>query len=516
MMGSLFSSVSGLKNHTTWMNVIGNNISNVNTIGYKDSRITFKEAISQTMGSASGANSLANLGGINPEQMGLGSVLGSIDTIMTQGAIQTTGNPTDVAIQGQGFFIEKAGDVTTYSRAGNFYFDNAGNLVASNGALVQGWQMPFVRGGTIALGPASITSTPTLPINTSVPYGNIQIPQNLVLGPKATSLNLSPAIKDQGIQLKGNLDSLTPANAGAPLAGAYPALGTAPSAQTSSTVYDSLGNAHTITFLWYQINPMPLGPASWTWAAYDTTGGLPIAAAAPAIPGQVSGTYVGHSTNQVTFNGDGSLATNGGPIAGAPPVPTNDVILIPVALLDGANNPVGETISVNLGTPNGFPLATALGLRDGITGDFGAGQIDPVTNVYIPKQTIYTSFVDGYSEGTLTGLSVDQFGGLNVQFSNNQIVIMAKLALARFSNPQGLTKVGGTQFMQSANSGLPQVGEAGSAGMGTTIGASVEASNVDLSVELTNMIIAQRGFESNARIVTVSSEMLTTLVQLGR
>ncbi|HNZ29513.1 MAG TPA: flagellar hook-basal body complex protein, partial [Candidatus Goldiibacteriota bacterium] len=138
MMGSLFSSISGLKNHTTWMNVIGNNISNVNTVGFKMGRVTFQEAISQSLGSASGSNNSQNIGGINPTQQGLGSTLGSIDTIMTQGAIQTTGNATDVAIDGAGFFIVESGDATYYTRAGNFNFDNDGNLVTSNGALVQG------------------------------------------------------------------------------------------------------------------------------------------------------------------------------------------------------------------------------------------------------------------------------------------------------------------------------------------------------------------------------------------
>jgi flagellar hook protein FlgE len=174
-----------------------------------------------------------------------------------------------------------------------------------------------------------------------------------------------------------------------------------------------------------------------------------------------------------------------------------------------------QDISVFMGTPADVVAGTA-GLRDGMSGDFGGGSIDPTTNVYLPKQTIYTSFVDGYMEGTLTGVSVDSTGGINCSFSNNQIITMAKLGLARFTNPQGLQKAGGTVFLQSANSGLPQVATAGSAGMGTTTGGALEASNVDLSVELTNMIIAQRGFEANARIVTTSSDMLTTLVQLGR
>lgn len=510
MMGSLFSSISGLKNHTTWMNVVGNNISNVNTIGYKAGRVTFKEAISQSLSSASGANPTNNLGGINPSQQGLGSVLGSIDTIMNQGAIQSTGNATDVAIQGEGFFIVKQGSETMYTRAGNFYFDNDGNLTTSSGGLVQGWNMQRTVTG---VPPMPLQITIPSEINTNGPVSTINIPQNTVLGPKATGdLNVTPQIPDSGIFMKGNLDSSTPMNGGlpgpAPSPGVgYPAAGYVPDAVTSATVYDSLGTAHVIVFYWTQTADTAVAPASWDWAAYDTgtNGQLPIpTGAAVPVPGQ-DAFNVGNATG-ITFNADGSLATGGEVAPNAYPV----ITILPA---NGPNNP--QTISVNIGTDNANS-PTGIGLRDGITGDFGQGTIDPVTNIYQPKQTAYTSFVDGYADGVLTGVSVDQAGNVNCSFSNNQIVAMARIGIARFTNPQGLEKVGGTMFAQSANSGLPQIAGAGESGMGTTTGGAVEASNVDLSVELTNMIIAQRGFESNARIVSTSSDMLDTLVNLGR
>ncbi len=510
MMGSLFSSISGLRNHTTWMNVIGNNISNVNTVGYKQSRITFKEAISQSFSSASGANLRNNLGGINPTQQGLGATLGSIDTIMTQGAIQTTGNATDVAIQGEGFFVVKQGDQTMYTRAGNFYFDNQGNMVTSSGGLVQGWNLQ-----------TTVTGTPPVPlnilipneVNTNGPVQTINIPQNLVLGPKATGdLNNTPNITDSGIFLKGNLDSNTPINGGppgpaTPPGAGYPAAGYIPDAVNSATVYDSLGNPHVIVFYWTQTANVPLVAPQWEWTAYDTgsNGQLPIPVGGPGPgPGITDAVWVGNS-GPITFNADGSLADDGsGALAYAQ---------ITLNLTNGANTP--QTISVNIGTDNGAS-PTGIGYRDGVTGDFGGGTIDPTTNAYLPRQTVYTAYADGYSEGTLTGISVDQSGNVQCRFSNNQIISMARIAIARFANPQGLEKAGGTMFVQSANSGLPQIAPAGEAGMGTTTGGALEASNVDLSVELTNMIIAQRGFESNARIVSTSSQMLDTLVNLGR
>jgi flagellar hook protein FlgE len=131
-------------------------------------------------------------------------------------------------------------------------------------------------------------------------------------------------------------------------------------------------------------------------------------------------------------------------------------------------------------------------------------------------QTAYTSAVDGYAEGTITGLNITQTGGVAASFSNGQIITVAKFAMTTFTNPSGLSKAGGNYFAKSANSGLGQIGTAGANGVGTTQGGALEASNVDLTVELTNMILAQRMFESNARVVTAADSVLNTLVNLGR
>ncbi len=513
-MPALTSAISGLQNNTTWMDVIGDNIANVSTVGYKETRITFKEAISQTIGAASGSDTANNMGGVNPEQLGLGVTLGSLDTIMTQGSIQTTGNSTDVAIQGNGFFVLKEGNTTAYTRAGNFYFDNDGNLVNSSGALVQGWMRQYTKLAQPAVPLVAVTNT----LSTNGPLTNIVIPQNMVLAPQATGdVNAAANANIQtGIYLKGNLDSMTPQNmvGGVANAGpgvAYPVAGYTPDATNSATVYDSLGNAHVIVFEWTQTTVRPGGAAVWNWSAFDTgsNGQLAIPGGGVAIAGDA--VNVGSGTG-VTFNSDGSLASSGvwqNPTAGA----TVPEIRLIVANADGSFTP--QNISVNMGTDNA-QSATGIGARDGLTGDYGNGTIDTTTNVYQPKQTIYTSYVDGYAEGTLTGMSIDSQGNLNCSFSNNQTIAMAQLGLANFTNPEGLDKAGATTFLQSANSGLPEISTAGNAGLGTTEGGALESSNVDLSVELTNMIVAQRGFDANSRIVTTASQMLTTLVQLGQ
>ncbi|HDQ26703.1 MAG TPA: flagellar hook-basal body complex protein, partial [bacterium] len=206
MMGSLFSSISGLRIHSTWMNTIGNNISNVNTVGYKSQRVTFKEQVTQMMGAASAANISANIGGKNPQQMGLGATMGSIDTIMTQGAIQTTGNPLDVAITGEGFFAVKSGNQSFFTRAGNFYQDNYGNLTTSGGQILQGWMGGLERNifGVLGDNPENQIREATYTINTNdiSRIGNIIIPRDMTMAAQMTSY----------IKFAGNLDSMTPLN----------------------------------------------------------------------------------------------------------------------------------------------------------------------------------------------------------------------------------------------------------------------------------------------------------------
>ena len=145
MMRSLYSGVSGLQNHQTRMDVIGNNISNVNTTGFKRGRVNFQDMLSQQMSGA--AKPTESVGGVNPKEVGLGMTVASIDTIHTQGSLQTTGVQTDLAIQGNGFFVLKNGDKTYFTRAGNFGIDNQGTLVnPANGLRVQGWMAEEING----------------------------------------------------------------------------------------------------------------------------------------------------------------------------------------------------------------------------------------------------------------------------------------------------------------------------------------------------------------------------------
>ena len=167
MMRSLYSGVSGMQNHQTRLDVIGNNVANVNTTGFKKGRVNFQDMISQQISGA--ARPTTEVGGVNPKEVGLGVMTASIDTIFTQGNLQTTGVSTDVAIQGNGFFVLKNGEETFYTRAGAFGVDSEGTLVnPANGMRVQGW-MAQEMNGEVVLNTASATEDLIIPIGQKDP-----------------------------------------------------------------------------------------------------------------------------------------------------------------------------------------------------------------------------------------------------------------------------------------------------------------------------------------------------------
>lgn len=408
MMRSLFSGVSGLKNHQTRMDVIGNNIANVNTVAFKAGRVNFEDILSQTVEGARSPQA-GGMGGVNPKQVGLGMGISSIDTLFTPGSLQSTDNPTDFAVQGEGFFIVSDGSQVYYTRDGAFKTSADGALVNSNGFRLQGW---------MADTDGNIDSTQALQ--------NITIPVGAQMKPKATTQ----------IALEGNLD----ANAAAD-----------PSSQwiTSVQVYDSLGNPHnlTITFTKTAAN-------EWGWEATldgDTTPG---------------------GTGTITFNTDGSIG------AGTAPGTASFAIT-------GA-----QDISLNID----FSQLTQFG----------------------GNPTAYINFQDGYEAGSLDMVSTDSGGVLTGIFTNGQSKALAQIALATFSNPGGLLKEGGNLYQISNNSGLPNIGTADSGGRGSIAVGALEMSNVDLAQEFTNMIVTQRGFQANSRVITTSDEMLQDLINIKR
>ncbi|HWO77961.1 MAG TPA: flagellar basal-body rod protein FlgF [Bacillus sp. (in: firmicutes)] len=398
MLRSMYSGISGLKNFQTKLDVIGNNIANVNTYGFKKGRVTFKDTMNQTMAGATAAQ--GNMGGKNPMQVGLGATLSSIDTIDTQGSLQTTGRSLDLAINGDGYFVVAQGESLFYTRAGNFYLDDEGTLVTADGYKVQSYQN-------------GVLSDIMINVNAAV-----------------------PARETTEVVLTGNLPN--------------DAVGTQSITQQIKVV-DQNGVAHTL-----DVEISPIDSNSWkvTLVNNNATPADSTAIEINFANGTASATYLGGFTS-----------------------------------LDQAFNAIGITIS-------------------GSTLDLGNLTNDPGAITAMAT-------ADGNSAGSLESFNIGGYGEINGVYSNGLVVNLGQLALAKFSNPSGLEKAGNNLFRESVNSGRPNNGVPGE-GFGTIASSNLEMSNVDLSEEFTEMIVAQRGFQANTRIITTSDEILQELVNLKR
>jgi flagellar hook protein FlgE len=416
MMRSLFAGVSGLRNHQTRLDVIGNNIANVNTVAFKASRVTFKEAFAQLLQGAS--RPPGDLGGVNPIQIGSGMNIGSIDQLFTQGTLESTGQNTDLAIQGDSFFVVGNGSRRFYTRAGAFQLDADGRMIApTNGFVVQG----------INADSAGVFSSSSSITDIILPLGQI-----------------TPANITTVAQMRGNL------NASAAVGDTH---------SMGVTVYDGVGTPHQL-----DITFTNTAPGAWDWGVTSPTATLPL------------------TTGTATFGTAGELLTFTYPGGGS-------VLTITPT---GAGAPFDITFD-----------AGTIGDVDGLAGFSNA------SNAVIRSQ-------DGYQSGDLESIAIDKNGVVTGFFTNGVTQALAQIALARFNNPSGLLRQGDNMFTESANSGLPVLGFAGTSDTSSITPGALENSNVDLSQEFTSMIITQRGFQANARVITTSDEMLQELVNLKR
>ncbi len=442
MLRSLFAGVSGLRNHQVRMDVIGNNISNVNTVAFKSGRVTFKEGFAQML--QGGSRPPGDQGGINPIQVGLGMQIGSVDTIFSQGNLETTGLNTDVAIQGDSFFVVRKGGQSFYTRSGNFQVDANGKLVSpTNGYVVQG---RVAVNGVFQDGVTDIV----------LPFG------------QKTSATATTSVK-----LAGNVnaaaqdfDITDPDGAGPLLAGFNAdtralAINDGAWTETSITTYDSLGTKNDVKVFMYKT-----GPNTWNWEVDPT--GL-VAAGVPAA------SIIGNGV--MSFLADGTLD----PAA----MPSSTISFDP----PGAN-----PISINL---------------DFGTGINGMSQFSSTSTAVLRDQ-------NGYTSGTLQNFSIDRTGVITGSFTNGVNVPLGQIVLADYNNPAGLLRIGDNMYQESGNSGGAVLGYALEGSQSTLTSGALEMSNVDLAQEFTSMIIAQRGFQANGRVITTSDDLLQELVNLKR
>ncbi len=460
-MRSLFSGISGLKVHQTKMDVIANNISNVNTVGYKSSRVTFSDFFSQSVSGASGANEASGRGGTNPMQIGLGANVASIDINMNSGMGQRTDNNFDLMIEGSGFFVVGDNSGTYFTRAGAFTQDAAGNLVTTDGLAVYGWDVdPNGK-------PVRETVKP------------IQITGDKVYSPPQTTKN---------IELNGNLDSSK----------------TDTDVNTTMKMFDSLGNEYT-----YDVKYVCTGAddTGTTWEVQIGSSVYPNGSRADAIDLTAAA---------------GELTLNPGTAVKEPVVYTSigeikfDTDGYPVYTEDTTGTGAGD------GTNGYFDFVVTSSVATEPVSQFGNNsntvRVDFTTMTQFNQKTDASSdTIDGYTAGKLNELNVGADGTIVGTYSNGQTRIIFQIPVATFANPAGLSKVGGNLFQQTINSGsFDGIGTDVTVSGGTMNGGMLEMSNVDLSSEFTEMITTQRGFQANSRTITTSDEMLQELVNLKR
>ena len=437
MMRSLFSGVSGLKNHQTRMDVIGNNISNVNTTGFKSSRVNFTDMLSQTLSGASTPQD--TVGGTNPKQIGLGSAVGAIDMLFTNGSVQSTGVNTDLALSSTNslFVLDRSGSGNyVYTRNGDFQFDALGNYVqAGNGYFVQGWMRDPTTGK----------------IDTGADVDKICIPSGKTMEPKATSL----------VNYSSNLDAAT--NVG-------------DQCVVTTTVYSGLGDPVTMNFI---AKKTAVGENESKWAlTLQSATTTALDGTKKTVDISESEMKEGGTPVEITFDGNGKL-TSAADVTGK--------IKLKYATATGAYEV--QTIDLNFKELTQYTTGTG--------------------------STVEANRADGNASGTLQSISIDKTGVITGTYTNGEKQAEAQIALARFNNPGGLNKIGESLYEESNNSGEAKINTVTALGASVTPSA-LEMSNVDVANEFTDMIITQRGFQGNSKIITVSDEMLETLINMKR
>ena len=463
MMRSLYSGVSGLQNHQTRMDVIGNNISNVNTTGFKRGRVNFQDMISQQVGGA--AEQTEELGGVNPKDVGLGMTIATIEQVFSQGNLQTTGVSTDVAIQGNGFFILKDGDESFYTRNGQFGLDSNGTLVnPANGQRVQGWMARDLNG-------EQIVQTAATPTDLVVPVDS-----------------KDPAKETANVRFACNLNKNTPEI----LEGASESDIAKGTWGTEQKIYDSFGNEHLLSVSFTKVP----GDAN-SWQATVNV---------DADNADFTQTRIGLGTTDgvqntfiVNFDNYGQLASvedSSGNISNQ----EGEIILqtsftVPEANADENGNPYRQTFNINLGT---------------------IGSMKNTITQSASKSTTKAYSQDGYTLGYLDNFKIDSSGTITGVYSNGTNRVIGQLALATFANDRGLEKAGNNTYVETNNSGQANIGESGIAGKGSLLAGALEMSNVDLSEQMTDMIVTQRGFQSNAKTIQTADTLLETVLSLKR
>lgn len=550
MMRSMYSGVSGLKTHQTKMDVIGNNIANVNTVGFKSSSVTFSEIMYQNLSGASGPNALTGTAGVNAKQIGLGVTTGSTSVNITgPGASQTTGRAFDIKLNdtnsATSFFIVSNGSGTQFTRAGSFYVDGAGNLcMTSTGYNVMGWQVDpttgDIRKDTVSalrvMSEKNMTSAPEATVNGRC-EGVLDKNSTDVTSEAGQAMNLSFydalgysyvakfAIKETNrdtgeytVELTDILDSTN-------------------KSILDQTKYDSVTGTYDPDYLGDIFGAVKSQTKTYTpragWTTVDAANNIfeynatyyrydAAAGNLVEVADNGGGNYVqvpGGTTKTlaeafgVSPYATGITMTNG--------VVTANVSSANYTLKFNPDDGVFDYIGAN-GQDNVF-----LNLKDTLGGNFEDIDIDFTGTKWFDNGGSSTIGMDkgdvdgktgtGKKLGDMIGVFVDTNGKIYGSYDNGNTILLGQIAVAQFANAMGLEKVGDNCYTTTLNSGeFDGIGVDITAGGGTMSTGMLEMSNVDLSSEFTEMITTQRGFQANSRIITVSDTLLEELINLKR
>lgn len=554
MSSSLFTGVTGLRVNQEMLDVVGNNLANSNTTGYKGQRIRFEDLVYQTFTQASGATS--NLGGTDPIQVGLGARVAGIDANLQQGSIESTGRDLDLALQGGGYFVAQNGNVPLYTRAGAFGVDSSNTLVdPSNGFRIQ-------RFGTVGEGTATTPAFQTagdnsihIPLGTGIPgnlTSNITLQGNLsanATGPLAQTLTSSTPLKAGGVPatLATTLNSLDDNLAPYVVGDNLTIQGTTAAGATVNTTL-AVGPATTVGNLITAINAAFPGST----ASLDATGNIVMQSATTGPSALImsindavantGGTSWGAHVMDITTKGkDGDVVNTGIQVYdNQGTAHTLNIVFQKQAdnlwdmtttinpsegtVIDGLvqnirfneDGSFQQVTGTGVGNPsitlqfNGFTVPQTINFNFGATNGFnGLLQVGGGSSAVASSQ-------DGFAAGFLTSLSVDHDGIINGIFTNGRTLQIAQIAVATFANEGALNRIGDNYYALSTESGPPLIGAGTTGGRGSVEQRALESSNVDISFEFTRLILAQRGFQVNSRVITASDQILQDLANIVR
>ncbi len=485
MLRSLYSGVSGMKVHQSRMDVIGNNIANVNTVGFKSSQVTFSDVLYQTSSAASGPDENTGRAGVNPKQIGLGANFASVKTTMdSTGGSQRTDNPFDLMIEGDGFFIVNNGTSNYFTKAGSFTLDANGTLCTASGYSVMGWQVD--------------PTNPTQIKADTVSALHIMSAENMYSEPEATT----------AVHFEGNIDS-----ADSDLAGS--------GRVTNFTFYDSLGQSYTVQLLIKQNTQADsLIKSEYTVAITDVLDSTGQSIFVRKVVDEATGD-ISYEENEAV--GEISLGDYEFDVqsvdeeTGVPTLVCNDLPVIHF------NPSTGRM--VNIGETDGQKSLT---FHIPINGDHPFKDIDVDFSTLTMfansgKTTIegnkggLDNLGKGRTAGNMSGVSIDNAGKIYGVYDNGVSKLLGQVVVAKFANNSGLEAVGNSLFAESQNSGeFDGIGEDITMSGGKFNVGVLESSNVDLASEFTDMITTQRGFQANSRIITTSDTLLEELINLKR